>query len=411
MASEVRLRIFAREGTIGTSPSNTASQGPSTRDGKAGLQAVLCFCHLRWNFVYQRPQHLLSRAQRLVSVHLWEEPLFQDRQDAALSIADGRDGVRVITPLLPHGLSHAKVASMQRNLLDGYVRQAGLRDFCAWYYTPMALSFSDHLTPSVVVYDCMDELSAFDGAPPELMAQERRLFDRADVVFTGGASLYAAKRSLHENIHLFPSSVDREHFSVAQQPMPEPADQAGIPHPRIGFYGVLDERLDRDLLSRVAGEHPEWQFVLIGPVVKIRDQDLPRLENIHYLGQKTYAELPGYLSNWEMAMLPFAQNASTKFISPTKTPEYLAAHKPVVSTPIRDVVTPYGDLGLVRIGGDTKTFAQAIERGLADRTEVWEAKVEELLSGMSWDRTFESMWTKIEVCYASRHDLSECLAT
>jgi UDP-galactopyranose mutase len=241
----------------------------------------------------------------------------------------------------------------------------------------------------------MDELSAFQGAPPELIGMENRLFARADIVFAGGSSLYDAKRRQHTNVHLFPSSIDRAHFSAAREPLPDPDDQAGIPHPRIGFYGVLDERLDRDLLANIADQNPAWHFILIGPVMKIDPNHLPRAENIHYLGQKTYSELPRYLANWDVAMLPFAQNSSTRFISPTKTPEYLAAGKPVVSTPIRDVIRPYGERGLVEIADDENAFSQAIEKCLNRNDEKWLRRVDQFIGKMSWDRTFDGMWSEI----------------
>jgi UDP-galactopyranose mutase len=273
-----------------------------------------------------------------------------------------------------------------------------MENFVAWYYTPMALRFSDHLTPEATVYDCMDELSAFDGAPPELIQEEQRLFERADVVFAGGASLYASKRKQHANVHLYPSSIDRHHFATGRLEQDDPEDQVSIPRPRIGFFGVLDERLDRALLRKAAEEHPEWHFVLLGPVVKISEDDLPRGYNLHYLGQKSYADLPKYLANWDVAMLPFAQNAATAFISPTKTPEYLAAGKPVVSTPIRDVVRPYGEMGLVKIAADAQEFGKAIESCLRARDERWLDKVDRFLSSTSWDKTFEGMWKEIQRC-------------
>lgn len=285
---------------------------------------------------------------------------------------------------------------MQRELLDAYMSEHKIDSFVAWYYTPMALSFSDHLSPDVIVYDCMDELSAFLGAPQGLIEQEQRLFEKADVVFAGGASLYASKKTQHGNVHLFPSSIDRAHFAAGRQQQNDPADQASIPHPRIGFFGVLDERLDRELVRQVAADHPEWHFVLIGPVVKISPDELPRAENIHYLGQKSYAELPKYLANWDVAILPFARNAATRFISPTKTPEYLAAGKRVVSTPIHDVVKPYGELGLVRIGQDAQEFGAAIEQSFADTDARWSEHVDSFLAKTSWDKTFEGMWKEIQ---------------
>ena len=359
---------------------------------------VLCFSHLRWSFVYQRPQHLLRRAAELTEVHFWEEPLLESREDAKLAISINSDGVHVLTPLLPAGLAPEAALQAERRLLDGYLAEQGIARYVAWYYTPMALRVSSHLQPVVTVYDCMDELSAFQGAPPELLEQEKRLFARADVVFAGGESLFAVKRLQHANVHLFPSSIDKEHFLSARAAQDEPEDQAPIAHPRVGFYGVLDERLDRELVREVAALLPEWQLLLIGPVVKINADELPKAENIHYLGQKNYSELPQYLSGWDVAMLPFARNASTRFISPTKTPEYLAAGKPVVSTPIQDVVRPYGELGLVHIAADAKSFAAAIEESLKQTGENWLKRVDRFLAGNSWDRTFGGMWKEIQRC-------------
>ena len=328
--------------------------------------------------------------------------MFEVRERPDLARSTGRGGVTALTPMLPLGLDDDAVQDALRSLLDEFRHERGPEEMVAWYYTPMALKFSAHLVPEATVYDCMDELSAFQGAPPELIEQERRLFERADVVFAGGASLYESKRARHANVHLFPSSIDREHFMGARRLQTDPHDQTGIPHPRIGFFGVIDERLDRDLLKEMAARHPEWHFVMIGPVVKIREDDLPRGANIHYLGQKEYENLPAYISGWDVAMLPFAQNSSTRFISPTKTPEYLAAGKHVVATPIHDVVRPYGELGLVKIAGNAEEFSAAIEACFNDPDEHRLAKVDEFLSGNSWDNTFEKMWEQIGRCLAHR---------
>jgi glycosyltransferase involved in cell wall biosynthesis len=363
---------------------------------------ILVFCHLRWNFVYQRPQHLLTRFQRRCDVHFWEEPISEERDSPALRIASEAGGVRVITPLLPVGMDAASAVSAQRELLNSYLSANDISRFIAWYYTGMALQFSDHLSPETTIYDCMDELSAFFGASPDLISHERTLFSRADVVFCGGASLYASKRKQHQNVHLFASSIDREHFAAARNALPDPDDQSGIPHPRIGFYGVIDERLDRDLVGKVAADSPDWHFVLLGPVVKIDQNDLPRAANIHYLGQRQYAQLPAYLANWDVAMLPFAQNASTRFISPTKTPEYLAGGKPVVSTPIQDVVRPYGESDLVKIAATAEEFAAAIQSILTRPDPTWLGRVDQALAQMSWDKTFEGMWAEIHRCSDSK---------
>jgi len=331
-------------------------------------------------------------------VHFFEEPLFVEADSAILIESEGTPGVRVITPKLPRGLTEQEVIDTQRRLLDDYLKDQGIADFIAWYYTPMSLSFSNHCNPRVVVYDCMDELSAFQGAPPEMVEQEQRLFALADVVFAGGRSLYESKRLQHANVHLFPSSIDLAHFARGRQPLDNPADQQDIPEPRIGFYGVLDERLDRELMNQLAVLRPELQFVLLGPVVKIREEDLPRAPNLHYLGSKSYADLPQYLANWNVAILPFARNPSTRFISPTKTPEYLAAGKPVVSTPIQDVVQPYGEMGLVQIAETAEDFEAAIARALLPTGPAHHRRVDEFLSEMSWSKTFTGMLKEIQKC-------------
>jgi UDP-galactopyranose mutase len=338
----------------------------------------------------------MSRAAAHADIFYFEEPLFVDIDQPSLREQAATRGVRVLTPLLPHGDGLEDSFQAQRRLLDEWLRQRNPLKLIVWYYTPMALLLTDHLRPDVVVYDCMDQLSAFEGAPPELVEQERRLFEVADVVFTGGRSLYEEKRGKHRRVRLFPSSVDREHFAASRNPQADPQDQADIPYPRIGFFGVIDERLDQELLRSAAECEPLWQFIMIGPVVKIDPDGLPRAHNIHYLGQKQYSDLPQYLAHWQVAMLPFAQNASTRFISPTKTPEYLAAGKPVVSTPVRDVVEPYQRLGLAHIARNSEEFCQAIRDALEPAGEGWLAEVDDFLRHTSWDQTFASMWSEVE---------------
>jgi UDP-galactopyranose mutase len=362
---------------------------------------LLCLSHLRWNFVFQRPQHLMIRHARRRRVLFVEEPRFEPVGEARLETSTVEGGVTVAVPVLAE---REPDAAVQRKLVDDLLAAEGIRDPVLWYYTPMALPFTRHLRSSLVVYDCMDELSAFRGAPPALLGLERELLERADVVFTGGVSLYEAKRRLHPNVHAAPSSVEVEHFARARTLRQEPADQAALPHPRLGFYGVIDERMDLDLLAGVADARPEWQIVLVGPVVKIEPEALPRRANLHYLGQKTYADLPGYLSGWDVALLPFARNEATRYISPTKTPEYLAAGRPVVSTSVRDVVRPYGEEGLVRVADSVPDFVAAAEKAMAEDapSPVWRARVDARLAEMSWDRTWERMEELMEAAQQRR---------
>ena len=353
---------------------------------------LLCFSHLRWNFVFQRPQHLMSRFAEDMNVLYWEEPMTIGRKETAfLQVRKAEDfpNVTVIVPHLPEGMNEdAREAALKR-LLDAQV--ATVRgSLITWYYTPMMLPFTRHLEADAVVFDSMDELSKFRFAPANLLQLEQELIDMADLVFTGGSSLYEAKKNRHDNCHLFPSSVDREHFATARHTLTDPDDQANIGRPRLGFYGVIDERFDIDLLRQIADMRPDWQFVMVGPVVKISEDDLPRAANIHYVGGKTYAQLPSYLSGWDVALMPFAMNESTQFISPTKTPEYLAGGKPVVSTPVRDVVRHYGHLEGVQIAADAEGFVRACEKALAlsrDSERNWLGEADLLLSATSWDTT------------------------
>ena len=353
---------------------------------------LICFSHLRWNFVFQRPQHLMSRFAREMTVIFWEEPIeIGPKETAYLQVREAADAanVRIVVPHLPQGMPEdAREAALAR-LLDAHLSSAK-GPLIAWYYTPMMLPFSKHITPDVTVYDAMDELSKFKFAPEHLLSYEQELIDRADLVFTGGSSLFEAKKDRHDSVHCFPSSVDRAHFAKARARLFDPADQEELPKPRLGFYGVIDERFDTELLAKLAEMRPNWSFVMVGPVVKIAEEDLPKRHNIHYLGGKTYDQLPCYQSGWDVALMPFAINESTEFISPTKTPEYLAGGKPVVSTPIRDVVRHYGQLEGVKIASTPEEFVAGCEEALElsrNPESGWLAEADLMLSATSWDTT------------------------
>lgn len=361
--------------------------------------AVVCLSHLRWSFVFQRPQHLLSRCARERPVYFFEEPIFIEgpsRLDVSLSA----EGVYVAVPHLSEGTEDVEAA--QAELLRSLLDSEQVENFVLWFYTPMALPITDGLSPLAVVYDCMDQLAAFKDPPPCLVPREDQLFQLADVVFTGGQALFEEKQQRHGNIHAFPSSVDVSHFGRARQAQLDPHDQSHIPGPRLGFFGVIDERMDLELLRGIATTRPDWQLVILGPVVKIDEEDLPRASNIHYLGSKSYKELPSYIAGWDVALLPFALNESTKFISPTKTPEYLAAGRPVVSTAIRDVVRPYQALGLARIAGSVEEFVAACGAAMAEASTDRLQRADEFLSRQSWDQTWQRMRAHIDEAVESR---------
>jgi len=352
---------------------------------------LVCFSHLRWDFVWQRPQHLLSRAARHYTVLVIEEPVFRPGVEAHIELSQRPQGITIAVPILPEGLGHEDVIAEQHDLVEGLIGREAVAPRVFWYYTPMALAFTSGLECDLCVYDNMDELSLFRGASRELIDLENALFARADLVFTGGMSLYEAKRKRHHSVYGFPSSIDFDHFAQARVTRSDPPDQAGIASPRLGFFGVIDERMDVDLVGQVADLRPDWQFVMIGPVVKIDPATLPQRQNLHWLGAKSYTELPRYLSGWEVGLMPFALNESTKFISPTKTPEFLAAGVPVVSTPIMDVVRPYGERGLVEIARTAEEVVAKAEAILSRPRDAWLAKVDRHLASGSWDKTWGAM--------------------
>lgn len=353
---------------------------------------LVCFSHLRWDFVWQRPQHLLSRAAENFRVVVFEEPVFKPGVLARLDMSRRDGALRVATPVLPEGSSALETIMAQRRLLERFLAAEPQGPRVFWYYTPMAMAFSSHLSADLCIYDNMDELSAFRGASREMLANEEELFARTDLVFTGGMSLYEAKRNRHRSVHAFPSSIDFAHFAAARSfAGPEPKDQAPIARPRLGFFGVVDERMDIDLVAKVAEARPDWQLVMIGPVVKIDPTALPRRPNIHWLGPKNYIELPAYLAGWDVGLMPFALNESTRFISPTKTPEFLAAGVPVVSTSITDVVRPYGQKGLVEIASSPSDMVAKAEALLSRTKSNWLARTDRHLATNSWDKTWKTM--------------------
>ncbi|KRB14366.1 glycosyltransferase [Rhizobacter sp. Root16D2] len=360
---------------------------------------LVAFSHLRWNFVYQRPQHLLSRLALRYPVLFVEEPM-KDASEARLEVTTPAPGITVLRPHTPveaPGFHDDQLAAVLP-LLRAYLENQGITDYAAWFYTPMALPLIAELEPRAVIFDCMDELSAFRDAPRQLHQRESALMKRADLVLTGGPSLYAAKRHLNPNVMCLPSAVDAAHYAprcaAERHDLVREAEelQAGVPGPRLGFFGVIDERLDIGLIAALADAHPAWQIVMVGPVVKIDPASLPQRPNIAWLGQQPYALLPQLVRSWDVCLLPFALNEATRFISPTKTLEYMAAEKPVVSTAVHDVVELYGDL--VRIGRDAASFIDACADALDETANEHEARVgrmNERVAMYSWDRTAETI--------------------
>jgi UDP-galactopyranose mutase len=355
------------------------------------MPTIIVFCHLRWDFVYQRPQHLLTQLAQTFNIIVVEEPFYSEGK-SFLKTYQPSLNITICQPhtaIRAHGFHDEQLGELEP-LLTNLVPDG--ESPIVWFYTPMALPLLKQFNPSLIVYDCMDELSAFQNAPKQLLQREKALLNIADVVFTGGPSLYQAKRDLHSNMHCFPSSVDAAHFQKSLDRSSSHLSQHNIAGPKLGFYGVIDERFDLALVAALADADPSWQIILVGPVVKIDPASLPQRANIHYMGQQSYAALPEFLAGWDVCLLPFALNEATRFISPTKVLEYMAAELPIVSTAINDVVVPYGDI--VAIGYDTEEFIAACKTALAftaDEKHAMVDKMRAIVAATSWSITASKM--------------------
>jgi UDP-galactopyranose mutase len=360
------------------------------------MTKIIVFCHLRWEFVFQRPQQLLTRLAEHYQIIMVEEPVHHDGGDYLKKMQVAPN----VTVCQPHTSSHAvgfhddQIPLLQPLLADLVDDN---EDPVVWFYTPMALPLLQGLHPALVIYDCMDELAAFKNSPKQLLQRESALLGIADLVFTGGPSLYEAKRERHANAHCFSSSVDAFHFGKSLDRSTSHPAQAAIPGPRLGFYGVIDERFDLDLLEALADARPHYQLVMVGPVVKIDAGRLPQRANIHYLGQQSYDALPQFLAGWNVALMPFALNESTRFISPTKVLEYMAAELPIVSTRITDVAVPYGHV--VAVADTYEQFIAACDAALAmseEQTTKMIDTMRTIVAGTSWQVTADRMRALIE---------------
>jgi UDP-galactopyranose mutase len=350
---------------------------------------LICFSHLRWDFVLQRPQHLMNRFSRSRQIYFFEEFIPTDHHSPYLEYHPF-EGTEVVSlrPRIPHDWDETRRNAGLRQLLDLMLRVNGITKPILWFYSPLMYEFARDVDAAAIVYDCMDELANFRFAPPGLKALEAELMARADLVLTGGSSLHAKRRHAHDNIHLFASGVEIDHFRAAREGLAPAADMLALPGRKLGFYGVIDERIDLPLLAELARSNPEWSIVMVGPITKIDPRDLPVAENLHFVGPRDYRELPACLAAWDVALMPFALNEATRFISPTKTPEYLAAGLPVVSTPIVDVVATYGDLDAVLIAETAPAFVASCEAALAIDRQAVLPQIDQKLADMSWDETF-----------------------
>jgi len=369
-----------------TSTKNIATNNEVvTENASNSKYDMVVFCHLRWDFVYQRPQHIISRMAKDMKILMIEEPWHRpEEKESRLTVVN--ENLHILQP---------NVTSIEEieTVLPQYFTSKKVN--VGWFYSASFVPLLNKFEFNTVVYDCMDELTLFKGAPEKLIEQEKYLMSNADIVFTGGKSLYESKSQHHSNVHCFPSSVDQKHFEKALNGVSIPEDLIKIQGPIVGYFGVIDERVDYNLIEQIAIFKPDVSFVMLGPLAKVHEDELPKQENIHYLGMKDYADLPAYLKGFNIAMMPFALNDATKYISPTKTLEYMAAGKPIISTAIKDVVRDYKSC--VKIVATAEEFAQAIDEILMDSPDVFmNYEYAEILKNTSWDATAGKMKTLLK---------------
>ena len=380
---------------------------------------IVCLSHLGWDNVWQRPQHILSRLARHYPVLYINEPeLMQEPGPApVLKKVAEEANVRAWQPFFPDDAGilarwrELYVEQVQDLLVaEGWAHRSAkgwqpARPLIVWFYTPTPYYFLERLAPALVVYDVMDDLSHFKGGAADLPEREARVLAAADVVFAGGRSLYESRRGRHANLHLFASGVEPEHFARALHPATELAPElAGLSHPILGYYGVVDERTDLHLLKALAAARPTWSIVMVGPVAKIEREALPQAPNLHWIGKQPYERLPGFLKGFDVCIMPFARNGATRYISPTKTLEFMAAHKPIVSTPVPDVVANWSDV--VRVAGDASHMVQAVEAALQESPAQRRQRLrreEQYVRRSTWDAIVHDMHRHIQAAWQERH--------
>ena len=359
---------------------------------------IVVHCHLRWDFVWQRPQQIFSRLAAHHPITFIEEPIWQG-SERRLEISEPHPNVVRLVPVLraeekddEMDTQYAVVLALLRSALnENPLLKARFESPIQWFYSPMAAPyFLDGIDAAATIYDCMDELAQFRFAPPSLREREQMLISRADLVFTGGYQLFQSKSRYHSNVHFYGCGVDAEHFSKARLAETEvPAEVERLPRPVFGYFGVIDERLDYALLAQIAHEMPDASIVMVGPFAKVEQQSLPHLPNIHWLGQRAYTELPALVKSFDVCLMPFALNEATQYINPTKTLEYMAAGKPVVSTAVPDVLHHFTPI--VDVAQTATQFIAAIQSAArSPRADLIQQGIDRA-NGASWDSIVSAM--------------------
>jgi UDP-galactopyranose mutase len=372
---------------------------------------IVCFSPLKWDAGYHRPHQILSRCARQQRVFYVEAPEVHSGP-VQISIRPIQGcSLWVITPKLPDTGSIAKNTDIQRMLIEQFVEVENIRDFILWIYSPSALKIASRLSPSYIVYDCLSSQLIFD---PEEKLREAELMHKADLVFTDGQKAFKCDLFSIQQESLFPGSIDIEHFLQARNIPLDPIDQFEIPHPRLGFFGVINQCFDTDLLIAVADRCPEWHIILLGPMVNIDPYPLLSRKNIHYLSNREYIDLPAYLAHWDVAILPDKRKNFPSPISASQIPQYLAGGCPVVSTAIPSVSRCYGASGLVWLADSVEEFINGVKHAIASTSDrsAWRKAIDSKLPNSVWEQAWEWMQQGFQSLQTRQHEIpGEVLAS
>lgn len=329
----------------------------------------------------------MSRASRCYPVWFFNPPVIGAKQDLLKTTADVQN--ISIGDIFTAAKNEKEANAALSLLMDDFIKTSFIEPFALWYCGPAAIEWTRNLNALVTIYDCTEHITA----SPKLSALEQELLRKADLVFTSGQSLYQDKFAQHPHVFSFPNSVSTEDFAAAKHKYQDPEDQKHIPHPRLGYFGRINERIDFALIKELAELRPDWQVIFVGPL-ETANEKLPRAKNLHFLGEKAYEQLPAYLAGWDVALVPFISSEYTKFLNPEKTAEYLAAGTPVVSTEIPDMLRPYACKRLVRVAGSVEEFIESCQISMDSGHPVNQQTIDDFLRHTSWDET----WAKMQIC-------------
>lgn len=389
--------------------SHRAAAGQSSWNGGLDTRSkpIIALCHLSWDWVWQRPQQFLSRLAKTHPV-LFVETYCSDvpQTTVRLRSVDAYPNLTICEMHLPasrwndgryiDGERRRALRRALSNDLAGRFERAIL-----WFNDPMAVTaFAGHLGESLIVYDCMDELSQFKGAPPTLVERERDLLEVADVVFCGGRKMRDKRLRVNPNSYFYGTGVDCRHFGSAQSATlavdPEIAELDG---PILGYFGVVDERIDYELLATLADADPSWHVVIVGPWTKVDPAEFPRRRNLHWFGARPYAQLPSITKGFTVCLMPFALNEATEYINPTKALEYMAAGRPVISTALDEVKSNFANVA--RIARSHEEFVTLCRREVNSPSQTRIARGLKLAAENTWEAILEKMEGHIADAFAA----------